>query len=70
MEVPTSMSSTFTATQAPTFNLEGDFAEYERDVRLWSVIIDIAEVEKGAVCWVGCQVLPKTFVLHSTLRML
>jgi hypothetical protein len=38
------MSSTFAATRAPTFNGEGDFAEYERDVRLSSVITDIAEV--------------------------
>jgi hypothetical protein len=34
MEIPTSMSSSFTTTRAPTFDGEGDFAEYERDFRL------------------------------------
>jgi hypothetical protein len=48
MEVPTSMSSTFTTTRAPNCSGEGDFAEYERDVRLWSVITDIVEVTMGA----------------------
>jgi hypothetical protein len=48
MEAPTSLSSIFTTTRAPTINVEGDFAVYERDVRLWSVVIDIAEVKKGS----------------------
>jgi hypothetical protein len=61
MEVPTSMSSTFTTTRAPTFNVEGDFAEYERDVRLWSVITDVAEVKKGAAVLGGLSGSAKDF---------
>jgi hypothetical protein len=48
MEVPTSMSTTFTTTRALTFNGEDDFAEYELEVHLWSVISDVAIVKKGA----------------------
>jgi hypothetical protein len=61
MEVPTSISSTFTTTRAPIFNGEGDFAEYERDVRLWSVITDITEVKKGAAVLDGLSGSAKDF---------
>jgi hypothetical protein len=55
------MPSTFTTTRAPNFNREGDFAEYERDVRLWSVITDIVEVKKGAAVLGGLSGSAKDF---------
>jgi hypothetical protein len=61
MEVPTSMPSIFTTTRAPIFNGEGDFAEYERDVRLWSMIPDTAEVKKGAAVLGGLSGSAKEF---------
>jgi hypothetical protein len=68
MEVPSSMSSTFTTTRAPTFNGEGEFAEYERDLRLWSVITDIAEVKKGAAVLGGLSGSAKDFCATLNLE--
>jgi hypothetical protein len=61
MEIPTSMSSNFTTTCAPTFNGEGDFAEFERDSCLWSVMTDIAEVKKGEAVLGGLSGPAKDF---------
>jgi hypothetical protein len=68
MEVLTGMSVTFTTTREPTFNGEGDFAEYERDVRLWSVITDIAELKKGAAVLGGLSGSAKDFCATFNLE--
>jgi hypothetical protein len=68
MEFPTSMSSTFTTTRAPTFNGEGDFAEYERDVCLWSAMTDIAALKKGAAVLGGLSGPAKDFCATLSLE--
>jgi hypothetical protein len=68
MEVPASMPSTFTTTRAPNFNVEGDFAEYERDFRLWFIITDIAEVKKGAAVLGGLSGSAKDFCATLSLE--
>jgi hypothetical protein len=68
MEVPTSMSSTFTTTRAPTVNREGEFAEYERDGHLWSVITDIAEGKKSAALLGGLSGSAKHFCATLNLE--
>jgi hypothetical protein len=56
------------ATRAPAFNGEGEFAEYERDVRLCSVITDIAEVKKGAAVLGGLSGSAKDFCATLNLE--
>jgi hypothetical protein len=68
MEVSTSTSSTFPTTRVPTFNGEDDFAEYERDDRLWSVTTDIAIVKKGAAVLSGLSGYAKDFYATSNLE--
>jgi hypothetical protein len=68
MEIPMSMTSTFATTRAPTFHGGGDFAEYERDVRLWSTMTDIAEVKKGSAVLGGLSGPAKDFCATFSLE--
>jgi hypothetical protein len=60
--------SNFTTTRAPTFNGEGEFAECERDIRLWSAMTDIAEVKKGAAVLGGLSGPAKDFCATLSLK--